>query len=254
MEIIKSKANQTIVLINKLKQKKYRDKLGLFFIESDKVVKEAILNGVEIDTLIVEEGRKDFLQQVKFDGKVLIIDKILSEYITDCVTPQGVFAMCKVKKQEKINITGNFLVMENLQDPDNVGACIRSAVASGFKDVFTINCADPFSSKAVRTSMANVFKANIYNIDYSKLQALSKDNILLCADMKGDNIFNIKLDCSKKYGVVVGNEGNGVTDKIQELCTKTVAIPMKNGVESLNASVSCAIIMYQISTIFDKNW
>lgn len=252
MEIIKSKANQTIVLINKLKQKKFRDKLGLFFIESDKVIKEAIFNNVEIETLLLEESRQDFLQQVKFDGKVLVIDKILSEYITDCVTPQGVFAVCRAKKQEKINITGNFLVMENLQDPDNVGACIRSAVASGFKDICAINCADPFSSKAIRTSMANIFKAKIYSISYEELEKLSKKHILLCADMNGENVFDIKLDTSKKYGVVIGNEGNGVTDKIQKLCTKTVAIPMKNGVESLNASVSASIIMYQISTKFDK--
>ena len=73
MEIIKSKANQTIILINKLKQKKYRDKFGLFFIESDKVVKEALKNNVEIDVLLVEESRTGFLNEIQFNGKILRI-------------------------------------------------------------------------------------------------------------------------------------------------------------------------------------
>ncbi len=252
MEIIKSKTNQTIILINKLKQKKHREEFGLFFIESDKVVKEAINSNIQIEILLVEESRQDFLHNINYFGKTLIINKILSEYISDCVTSQGVFAICKSVINKELKIASNFLVLENLQDPDNVGACIRSAVASGFKDVLTINCADPYSSKAIRTSMANVFKANIHNISYEKLEELTNKSVLLCADMDGENIFDFEVEYNKTYGIVVGNEGKGVTEKIQKLCSKTVAIPMKNGVESLNASVSASIIMYQISTKFDK--
>ncbi len=249
MEVIKSKTNQIIVLINKLKQKKYRDKLGLFFIESDKVVKEAINCNITIECLIVEESRLDFLNNsLKSFKKVVVIDKNLSGYISDCVTPQGVFAICSLNKHDFCLPNSNFIVLENLQDPDNIGAIIRSAAGAGFNSIYTINCTDPYSNKAIRTSMANVFKIKVHEIDYLQLENLSKNHTLLCADMDGEDIFKYSFDKNKRYGLIIGNEGNGISREAKLLVSKSVSIPMKNNVESLNASVSAAILMYQISS------
>ena len=112
----------------------------------------------------------------------------------------------------------------------------------GYTDLyFTEDCADPFSPKAVRASMGGIFrvKAHISTRDYI---AENLNIPFIIADMNGENVFSF----NKKgdFCLVIGNEGNGVSEKIRKKASYTVSIPMENGMESLNASVSAGILMY----------
>ena len=122
---------------------------------------------------------------------------------------------------------------------------MRSALACNFKQIFVINSVDEFSPKVIRASMGNQFKLNIVHINTDDFQTLFAGAKLYTASMEGKDIFKIQ-NFDKNVGVVIGNEGNGVSARVKSLVKNTISIPMQNGVESLNASVSASIIMYQI--------
>ncbi len=154
----------------------------------------------------------------------------------------------------------NFLVLDGLQDPGNVGTLIRTAKASGFEYVFLVDSVRKNNDKLIRSSAGAVLDSKVYEMSRAEFVNFAKEHslCLICCDMSGENIFtfsqtdvcpnkNAKGKGAKILGVVVGNEGQGVSDSIRLLCYKTVKIPMKDGIESLNAGVSGSIIMYEIN-------
>ena len=138
-------------------------------------------------------------------------------------------------------------VLTSLQAPGNVGTLIRTAFASGFEYVFLIDSVNKSNSKLIRSSVGAVFNSKVFSMSRDEFcDFVKKHNLkLICADMNGENIFDFATN--DQVGVVVGNEGQGVSDQISALCYKTVKIPMMKGIESLNAGVSGSIIMYQIN-------
>ena len=243
MEVITSKSNTKVVLAKKLLQKKYRDQQNLFLAETKKVVLEAINAGIEPQAFFVKQNIDcSFLP--KKVPIFLLCDAVFAE-ISSIVSPDGIVAVFKKPTAKKQYLGGNFLVLDHLQNPDNFGAIMRSALACNFKQIFVINSVDEFSPKVIRASMGNQFKLNIVHISISDLQKLFANATLYTASMEGKDIFKIQ-NFNKNVGVVIGNEGNGVSPQIKNLVKNTISIPMCNGVESLNASVSASIIMYQI--------
>ena len=141
----------------------------------------------------------------------------------------------------------NFLVLDGLQDPGNVGTLIRSAFACGFEYIFLVDSVRKENDKLIRSSVGAVFDSKVYQMtreDFCDMAKKENFDLIMC-DMNGQNIF--ETDITKQVGVVVGNEGQGVSDEIANLCNMTVKIPMKQGIESLNAGVSGSIIMYEIN-------
>ena len=134
-----------------------------------------------------------------------------------------------------------------MQDPGNVGTIVRTAAASGFDTIYLINSADYLSAKVIRSSAGMIFKINLFNVSYDELLKITSENKLnlICADMKGENIYKFKPNLSS-FGIVIGNEGNGVSEVLRGACKFTVSLPMKNGVESLNAGVTASILMYTL--------
>ena len=110
-----------------------------------------------------------------------------------------------------------------------------------------LDCVRKQNSKLVRSSVGAVFDSKVFEMTKQEfIDFANEHNLkLICCDMNGKNIFELKIN--SQVGVVVGNEGQGVSDEIARLCYKTVKIPMKSGIESLNAGVSGSIIMYQIN-------
>ena len=256
MEIITSKANAKIVETKKLLEKKYRDKTGLFLIETKKVIFEAMGSGLKLKRLFVLQEKNDFDDEILnefcqkgFDVEkveIVNVSKSVFNEISCLVSSDGYIAVFEKMVQQKSYENGNFLILDNLQNPDNMGAIMRTALASNFKQIYTINCVDEYSSKVIRASMGNQFKLKITHIEYDDISNLFLGAKLYTASMEGENIFDRK-NFDNSIGVVIGNEGNGVSDKLKKQISNTISIPMKNGVESLNASVSASIIMYYIS-------
>lgn len=240
MEIIISKSNSKIVEAKKLLQKKYRDKTNQFLVETKKVIGEAINSNLKPVCIFIEDGKENIFKNTT---TYFVNRKVLSE-ITSTVSPDGYVAIFEKKQSTNKYEGGNFLILDCLQNPDNFGAIMRSALASDFKQIFVINCVDEYNSKTIRASMGNQFKLDIVHISYEDIPILFNNCNLYVADMAGDNLF--KQNFMQNIGLVIGNEGNGVSEEILKHISNKISIPMENSVESLNASVSASIIMFYI--------
>ena len=240
--MISSKQNTLIKEIRSLKDKKFRDKLGVFVLEGVKPVKEGVDFNLPIREIVLTE--KHFSDFSDCGYKVEVVSEEVFDSISEEKTPQGVLAVVYKGENKLVSPKGSCLLLDGVSDPNNVGAIIRTAVASGYSDIYLTNaCADAYSQKSVRCSMSGVFRANIMRAEIE--QILSVINLpIVVADMDGQNVFDLSLD--KPCCLVIGNEGNGVSDFVKNKADLTVKIPMENGMESLNASVSAGILMFAL--------
>ena len=249
MSIVTSKNNEIVKYAINIKDKKYSRLHGECLVETDKVIADLIANGVQISTILVVEDKQQKFNNIlsNFSGKIVVIADTIARAITDSVTPSGIFAFAKIPTVNNAKLGSKVLVLDNLQDPANLGAILRSALAFGFTDILTINCTYPYSYKVIRSSMGYVFKIKMLDVTIEELKDLiSAQNIqLICADMSGDDISKFTPN-KANIAIVIGNEGKGVSSDVCALCSSTVSIPMKNNVESLNASVSASILMYYL--------
>ncbi len=242
--MISSSKNTLIKEIRSLKDKKFRDKLGVFVLEGIKPVEEAIENNISIREIVCTENNYSRFSSCKI--KVEVVSEQVFKSISEEVSPQGVLAVAYKMSEIIEKSNGNCLLLDGVSDPANVGAIIRTAAASGFKEVYlTPTCADAYSQKAVRSSMSGIFRVNVMRGDLNEiLTAISQP--LVIADMNGQDVF--KTDIKNDVCLVIGNEANGVSDFLKQKASLTVKIPMQNGVESLNAAVSAGILMYALKT------
>jgi len=242
--LILSKSNPIIKDTYALKQKKTRNQTGLAILEGIKVIKEAQISGIEILRIFIDKDVSFDLSS--FDSSVIIeTSQDIIKYLSSQITPQGIIAVIKQRVCTPKKPENNFIVLDNVQDPSNIGAIIRSALATDFKDIYTINCCDIYNEKVLRASMGTIFRCNIYDVSYEDLSKLKLENLYI-ADMKGQNVFDAGFK-NFPVGLIVGNEGHGISNEIRNMVTNLISIPMANNVESLNVSVSAGIIMYQIS-------
>lgn len=238
--MISSKQNSLIKEIRSLRDKKNRDNLGVFVVEGVKPVKEAMELSLAIREIVCSQDKAEQFLGCPF--KVEVVSNEVFDYISEEVTPQGVLAVVFKKDGALKRPQGSCLLLDGVADPTNVGAIIRTAVASGYKDIYMTNdCADAYSQKAVRCSMSGIFRSNVMRGEVEDILKIV-DLPLCIADMNGENVFELKND--KDICLVIGNEGKGVSQTLKQRADLIVSIPMENDMESLNASVSAGILMY----------
>lgn len=240
--MITSKHNATIKEIRSLADKKFRDVLGLYTIEGVKLIKDAISLNMPITSIVGTEKGLAMLGETKF--QTLVVSEEIYKYLSEQVSPQGALAVVKKTKSFSDNLDGNAVFLDGVADPANVGAIIRTAAASGYKTLYmTIDSADPYSPKAVRSAMGGLFRVNIVRESLENLLE-NIDKPLVVADMNGQNAF--KTNIKEDFCLVIGNEGRGVSEIIRTKAKYIVSVPMENGMESLNAAVSAGILMYSL--------
>ena len=242
--MITSKDNKTIKLVDKIKQKKYSRELSLCFVESIKIVKQ-LYNQDLVDTIILSEDRQNLLKTFN-DCKIEVVSNNIAKYLSDSVSCDGVMAIAKIPTKNIADYS-KCLILDNIQDPSNLGAIIRSARAFGYNTILAINSVYPYTFKCIRSSMGYIFDINYMDISLENLTKLKEENNLaiISADMNGVSIDDFKRP-NGNYAIVIGNEGNGVSDEMMKLSDNIVSIPMLNNVESLNASVSASILMFNL--------
>ena len=245
--VINSTSNQKFKYISKLKNKKYRDIEDKFIIESKKLVEEAI-SSADVDFIFLSESNKDY--QTNKD-KIVFDDKIFKK-LSSLKSPDGFAAVVKKKKENDIS-SSRVLLLDGLNDPGNMGTIIRSAEAFGFNDVLLApNTVDIYNEKTLRASMGSIFRLNIRQTSYDEIALLKKSYKLVAADMSGYDINTCKID--EDIILVIGNEANGLSDKIKSMTDIFVKIPMKGKIESLNAAIAASILMNNLSLWFGKNF
>ena len=234
------KASKSLIL-NLKKQKRNK---SLLFLDNVKIIKDAIANSaIKVECILTSLNELPF----EVDAKVYHVDEKTIEMLADTKTPQKVLCIAYYNQHVVSVPKSNFLVLDSLQDPGNVGTLIRTAKACGMDSVFLVDSVNVTNSKLIRGSVGAVFNENVYSMTKAQFINFVKEHSLqlVKCDMNGENIF--AFTPKGVVGVVIGNEGQGVSEEISSLCKFSVSIPMKAGIESLNAGVSGSIIMYQIS-------
>lgn len=234
--MIISKDNEKIKYINKLKQKKHRDKENKFLVFGDDLILEAKKHDVIIEVYTSNPNKGGTL-----------VSKELMKQLNYTVTPFDTLAIChKLLEKEPSSL---ILLLEDVQDPDNVGALLRSASAFNFTTVILSNkSADLYNDKTVRASKGALFDLNIIRTDViSKAEELkSLGYKLYITDVNGSE--SPKL--AAKSVLVLGNEGSGVSTQMKELADESLTIKTSN-VESLNVNVAGSILMYEWSKLWE---
>ena len=235
--------NITNADIKNLKDKKFRKEHGLFMVEGNKFCADLLNSDIEIVYTLTSNKAL-----MGFPNIEVVSEKMLSSLATT-KTNQDTICVCKVKNYS-IESIGNSLILDNLQDPGNVGTLVRSALAFGFNDIYLVEGADPYSEKVIRSSAGTIIKARLHICSFEEIKSNKNKiaEVFLTADMNGEPINKIHLP-KGRISVIIGNEGQGVSEKFFKLANSTVAIPMVSIVESLNAGVAGSIIMQKINEI-----
>ncbi len=238
--ILTSKNNPFIKETVSLKDKKGRKEYGLFLVEGRKMVTECLRSGMEVEGIIVAESYEG---EIPLSQPITRVSDDIFRFLSDEKTPQGILCRTRIPVPTLLPPKGKCLFLDGVSDPGNLGAILRTANAAGYKEVYlTTECADPFSPKCVRASMSGVFFTEIYRAERAEILSVLKDTPILIADMDGENVFSYTPP--KRFALVIGNEGNGVSEEVKKSAYHTVKIPMEDTQESLNAAVSAGIIMY----------
>ena len=232
--MIESVNNPKIKEYSKLQSKKYRDETGLFIVEGDHLVEEALKKTQAVDIYSLD------------DSYTQVSESVMRK-LSSLSTPPNVLAICK--KLEEGEIGKKILILENLQDPGNLGTIIRSSVAFGdYTIVLSKDCVDFYNVKVLRASEGMVFNSNILIRDLNTfIPELKKKRVKVYTTnvVNGTPVRDIEIP--ESYAIVMGNEGNGVTKNIASMCDEAIYIPMSDKCESLNVGIATSIILYEFS-------
>lgn len=255
IDYIQSKDNKTIKHIISLQQRKYRQKFGEYTVEGIRAVTDLGKKGFLRAILIRESKRSELEPLVQKDftiSSVYVVQDPIFDKIEHSVNGQGILGVAK----KCINDLHSFIVedglyvaLDGVQDPGNLGTIIRTAVAAGAKGIFLLKgTVDPYNEKCVRSTMSALCNIPIFeDITLSEFYDFIKDNSIKTYVTSLDNAKPYHtISYAKRTMVILGNEGNGVSKEIIEMCDQAITIPMYGDIESLNVSIAAALCMYKV--------
>lgn len=279
MEIISSKDNKRIKYLRSLLEKgSARKKNRQFIVEGIKLVDEALVYGKVCEIIISEslyeeiilggliknallaDNGKNLIDYVNEGNSTTVVSDAVFKTVSETINPQGVVAVVAMPEYEILNEeflaqtynkTGKIklLILEDTADPGNLGTIMRTAEAAGVTGVIMgRGTVDIFNPKAVRSTMGSIFRLPfIYVEDVREtIRELKKYGIsFYAAHLKGKQSYK-DVKYSDKAGILIGNEARGLSPETAELADIYIIIPMQGKVESLNAAVAAALMMYEI--------
>ncbi|HUS01943.1 MAG TPA: RNA methyltransferase [Chitinophagaceae bacterium] len=243
--------SKTIVkYIQSLAYKKFRDEHGVFIAEGPKVVTEFLASAkfackIVFGTKIWMDENVDLVNDIPADHKIEI-SEIELEKISQLKTPNKVLAVFYKKEENLVDVTGTVsLMLDEIQDPGNMGTIIRTADWFGIKNIICSNeCADYYNPKVVQATMGSLARVNIV---YDDLERFLKKDLSVktyAATLSGNNVKNLQK--IKDGIIIIGNESKGVSEKVLKLTSEQITITKHGKAESLNAAVACGIILSHI--------
>ena len=246
MTIITSKANSVVKNAKKLHQKKYRK--TSYLIEGWHLFEEAVQAGAKIEKIFVLAEYAAKLGD--YPQTVLVTEEILLD-LADSQTPQGIVAVIQKEEERLPDFSqGKYLFLEDVQDPGNVGTMIRTADAAGFSGVLvSTQSADIYSLKTLRSMQGSHFHLPIYRMSVENfLEQAQKSGLpILATTLSKDSKDYRELDRLEDFALVMGNEGQGISQAMADQADQLVHINMKGQAESLNVSIAAGILMFYLS-------
>lgn len=238
--LITSLNNDHVKELARLKEKKYRDSVNAFLVEGEHLVLEAYKAGL-IKELILE---KDRLFPINVPTTYVTNDII--HKISCLESPSDVMAV--VSKKEEDNIGEKILILDDIQDPGNLGTIIRSAVAFGIDTlVLSPNTVDLYNPKVIRSTQGMIFHLNIIIRPLNEfIENLKKDNYKILGTKVTSGIDVKESKTYSHFALIMGNEGSGVKEEILDSCDECLYIKMNEECESLNVGVATSILLYEL--------
>ncbi len=255
-EVISSLNNDSIKYLKKLYKTRKRKQENKFILEGARIIEEATKAGVDFDQIFMTP---QFKENNKFaDIKIInyentnmkCVERSILEDIADTVSPQGIIAIVNKPEYqfEKIKNRNKLLVLDQVQDPGNMGTLIRTAVASGMDGILALKgCVDIYNLKVIRATMGAIFNIPVLTrMDLDQFIKISNtyNYNIISSDSENGKLYN-KIDYNEPFMIVIGNEGRGIRSEIISLSDKIVKIPIIGDIDSLNAAVAGGIILYK---------
>ncbi len=275
METITSRQNPQILRAVRLQDRKHRQREQLFSFDGIKLCKEALLSGIAPEQIYLRASSMDRvlermeqeLPEVDFShlSSLVKLDDPVFEKISAEKSPEGIICVTKyIDKCHKIVTINNIndlgaypvseqeriLLLESVRDPGNLGTIIRGAAAFGIdRLIISEDCADLYNSKTVRASMGTIFRQHIDRVDnmpavIESLRSVGRKIYAAALDHTAVRLGEVILDA--RDGIIIGNEGHGLSSSTINACTGCLYIPMAEGTESLNAAMAATVCMWEM--------
>ena len=232
--------NKKIKNIKKLNNKKYRDEFNKFLIEGEHLIQEAYKHGI-LEEVILEDGI-----DIEINVEKSYVANNVLKYISELDNPSKIMGICK--KIDKKEVGNKILILDEIQDPGNLGTIIRSCVAFNIDTIIlSKNCVDIYNSKVLRATQGMIFNINIIEENLLDIIPNLKEIGYKVYGTKVNGGKSLKsVERCKKFAIIMGNEGNGVSKPVLDLCDEYIYIDMNSNCESLNVGVATSIILYEL--------
>ena len=241
-------------LLRLQKKSREREKEGVFIVEGPRMAEEIPRERIvklyvseSFQAKCVKEKNDRFIQEAE------VMSDTVFAHVSDTKTPQGILAVVRRMEYTAEDILGetpHVLVLENIQDPGNLGTIFRTAEAAGATGiVLSKDCVDLYNPKVIRSTMGAIFRIPFIYTDDLKgtIDELKREGITVyAAHLKGENSYDME-DYKTACAFLIGNEGKGLTEQAAEAADCLIRIPMCGQVESLNAAMAAGILMYEAS-------
>lgn len=239
--IYSSVHNDKIKELKNLNNKSSRDEKGLFLVEGEHLIIEAYKKNLLKEIIVLDNYNIDINVP-----KIVVTENVM-KYISSLTTIPKIIGVCQKTNNHKIG--NKVLILDNVQDPGNLGTIIRSSVAFNIDTIIlSKDTVDIYNSKVIRASQGMIFNIDFLIDDLEKIiKTLKEKNYkILSTDVKNGKSLNMLANISK-VAIIMGNEGNGVSEKLKKLSDDFLYININKNCESLNVAVATSIILYELS-------
>ena len=247
-----------LTLARDLRRRKAREKRGLFVAEGVRAVEELVKSAFEIEGVLVapqvEEAPRGAALVAAARDRGLTVEAVASSEFASAAeteSPQGILALARIPSvtldEVAVADTLRLLILDAVQDPGNVGTIVRTALAMGASATVALpGTVDLWNAKVVRSAMGAHFHHTAIHATWDELSAFrsARGLALWGADAAGTPIEGERVP--PRLGLVVGNEGAGLTDVVRSSCDRLVSIPMSPRAESLNVAVAAGILLHEV--------
>lgn len=252
MEKINSTQNAKIKYWKKLQTKKGRKKENKYLLEGWHLVKEALMVDAKIEYLLVTNDFRYFDDIINTEIEQVEISSEVSLYLADTSTPQGIYAVVEMEENRQLsidNLAGGWLMLDGVQDPGNIGTMVRTADAAGLTGViFGEGSADSHHPKVLRSMQGSQFHIQLVNADLMEVATVFKENHipLYGSELNEDARSYREIPAAANFGLIMGNEGNGMRNDLLNTTDANLYIPIKGRAESLNVAIAAGVLMFQL--------
>lgn len=223
--------------VNSLKQKKFRNEHNAFVVEGVKMVEELLKSDFEVQTMY---AKLEWIDKYSFDNANEVSEKELAS-ISSLKTPNEVLAVVSKKEVKNIDLSGLTIVLDNIQDPGNLGTIIRTADWFGIKNIVcSSDSVEVYNPKVLQATMGSFFRANVVYVDLVTFFNQNSKLTVYGALLNGDNVYQKQL-IKENSVLLMGNESKGISDNLLPFITNKITIPKIGNAESLNVAIATAI-------------